>query len=121
MFRPQFTAPPPTPPPGFVWQPCVYEFDPTNTPAFAGISLSTGQETGYIPLTLDSDAPFYLLAIKIEHTTANFQIRDPQTNELIDAFVPPELFASNLPPAAVLEMGVLCPKGSVLEVKLQGQ
>jgi hypothetical protein len=120
MFRPQF--PFPSPPPGFIWQPCIFRFDKTNTPAFVGVSLATGQESGYIPLPLDQDAPFILMAIKVGHTNVNVQILDPYGNELMDTYVDPAEYASDTVPPTILEgPGIECPKGGRFQVRLQGQ
>jgi hypothetical protein len=120
VFRPQFARPPACP--GFIWQPCVYQFDSTNTPAFAQIALASGDESGYIPLPLDKDAPFVLMAIKIQQSTVNVQIWDPDGNELMDDYVSSPEYATDLCPFTVLEgPGVECPKGSVFQVRLQGQ
>jgi len=120
MFRPQF--PRPAAPPGFIWQPCLYQFDETNTPAFAEISLASGDESGYIPLHLDRDAPFVLLGIKIQQSTVNVQLWDPHGNELMDTYVTPDEYATDLCPFTILEgPGIECPKGSVFQVRLQGQ
>ena len=120
MFRPQFAMP--QAPAGWVYQPCVYQFDATNTPAFAQIALASGDESGYIPLPLDKDAPFVLMAIKIQQSTVNVQIWDPSGNELTDTYVNPPEYATDLCPFTILEgPGVECPKGSVFQVRLQGQ
>lgn len=120
MFRPQFAIPPACP--GYVWQPCVYQFDPTNTPAFVNILLAAGQETGHIPLPLDDDAPFQLMAIKIEHSAVNVQLWDPFGNELMDTYVDPSEYASDVAPYTILEgPGILCHEGSTFQVRLQGQ
>lgn len=119
MFRPQFPCPPA--PKGFVWQPCVYEFDVTNTPAFR-LSLAANQETGWIPMKLDSDAPFVLKAIKISRSGFNVILKDPHENELMNDYLDPVEFANNVPPFTILEgPGIECPSGSTFRVKLQGQ
>ena len=120
MFRPQFPLPPP--PAGYVWQPCLYQFDSTNTPAFSGISLTAGQETGYIPLHLDDDAPFVLLAVRMLNANVGVQLWDPHQNELMDSYVLPNVYAGAPPLTTVLEgPGIECPRGSVFNVRLQGQ
>jgi hypothetical protein len=120
MYRPQFPLPPA--PPGFVYQPCVYQFDRTNTPAFTGISLATGQQTDDIPLPLDTEAPFTLLGIKIENSSLNVKLWSPYGDELMDDFLKPAEYASEIPPFTVLEgPGIYCQAGSVFAVRLQGQ
>ncbi len=120
MYRPQFPRPPACP--GFIWQPCVFQFDATNTQAFVGITLAARQESGYIPLPLDRDAPFVLMAIKIEHSNVNVQIWDPFGNELMDTYVDPAEYASEDVPFTILEgPGIECPKGGRFQVRLQGQ
>jgi hypothetical protein len=119
MFRPQF--PDVAPPPGFVWQPCVYSFDYTNTPAFI-LALASSQESGWIPMHLDSDAPFILKAIKIVHSGLNVILRDPHYNELSDDFENPNEYSTAVSPWTVLEgPGIDCPSGSTFHVRLQGQ
>jgi len=120
MFRPQFPRTPA--PPGFIWQPCVYQYDSTNTPAFVGLALAKNQESGYIPLVLDDDAPFVLMAIKAQHSIVNFQIWDPHGNELMDTYVNPAQYASDTVPYTILEgPGIECLKGTVFQIRLQGQ
>jgi hypothetical protein len=119
LYRPQF--PFPDAPAGFTWQPCVYQFDRNNLPALGGISLSPGQESSHIPLKLDDDAPFFLQAIKIQNVRVNVLLFDPWSNQLMDNYIAPTLFASELPPATVLEYGIEVPAGAVFAVRLQGR
>jgi hypothetical protein len=120
MYRPQFAMPPA--PDGWVWQTCAYQFDRTNTPAFAAVVLAAGEQTGDIPLHLDKDACFVLLAIKIIADGFNLEIRDPWTNPLMDTFILPDLYASGLPPVTTLEgPGLEVPAGAVFTVRLQGR
>jgi len=120
VFRPQF--PMPCPPEGFEYQPCVFQYDQTNTPGFAQVqSLASGQATGYIPLTLDNDAPFILLGIKIVNAGVEVQVWDPYTNPLLDDFLQPPEFASDVPQFCVLERGIECPAGSNLTVRFEGE
>ncbi len=63
MYRPQFAYLPAVPP--CEDQPCIYSFDKTNVPSFAGVTLSAGAITGRIPLRLDDDADFYMRAIRM--------------------------------------------------------
>ena len=120
MFRPQF--PLPSAPAGFVWQPCIYEFDRFNLPALGSLSLATGQETGYIPLHLDADACFMLLAVRVQNAGFNVLLFDPWSNQLMDTYVSPLLYASQLPFMTVLEgPGIEVPAGSAFSVRLQGQ
>jgi len=120
MYRPQF--PFPAAPEGFVWQPCMYQFDASNLPALGSLTLTTGQVTGHIPLQLDPDAPFMLLAIRIENVGVNILLFDPWSNQLMDDFVKPSLYAANQGAATVLEgPGIEVPAGSSFSVRLQGQ
>jgi len=119
MYRPQFAMP--SAPEGFVWQPCVYQFDKYNLPALGHLTLLPGQESGHIPLRLDKDAPFVLLAIKIQNGGVNVLLFDPWSNQLMDDYVKPALYASEVPPATVLEgPGIEVPAGSIFTVRLQG-
>jgi hypothetical protein len=122
MFRPQYPFAPPRKQ-GFVYQPCIYQFTPSNTPGLGAIAVSTGQETSYIPLQLDKDAEFVLLGAKIEHAGLNVLLWDPFNNPLMDSFVTPAEYAAELQPFTVLEggRGVECPPGSAFQVKFQGQ
>ena len=120
MYRPQFAMPPA--PEGFTWQPCIYQFDRTNTPAFGNVILSKGQESPYIPLHLDKDACFVLLATKITADGFNVLLFDPWSNQLMDDYLNASLFAGKLPPATALEgPGLSVPPGAVFTVRLQGQ
>lgn len=120
MYRPQFAMP--QAPQGFVYQPCIYQFDQHNIPALGNLSLLPGQETGRIPLRLDHDAPFILLAVQILNGHVNLRLTDPFGNELMDEFLPPVLYASDAPFHTVLEgPGIQVPKGAVFQVRLQGQ
>lgn len=119
MYRPQFARP--AAPEGFLWQPCAYQFDVTNTPALGNMSLAKGQESGRIPLELDHDAPFTLLAVKIANSGFNVKLTDPFGNHLMDDFVSPALYANQVPPATVLEgPGIEVPPGAVFIIRFQG-
>ncbi len=119
MYRPQF--PMPEAPPGFIWQPCIFEFDRFNLPALNNISLSPGQESGYIPLRLDHDACFMLLAVKIQNGGFNVLLFDPWLNQLMDTYVAPDLYASDTLPTILEGPGIEVPKGAAFSVRLQGQ
>lgn len=120
MYRPQF--PFPAAPEGFTWQPCIYQFDRSNTPALGTLTLSTGSVSGYIPLTLDKDAPFRLMAAKVSDAGVALLLFDPWTNQLMDDFVDPTLYASSLVPVTPLEgPGIDVPRGAVFQVRLQGE
>lgn len=62
MYRPQFAYP--AAPDGCEDQRFHYSFDATNCPRLAVGQLPAGEHTGRIPLLLDEDAPFILLAIQ---------------------------------------------------------
>jgi hypothetical protein len=120
MYRPQFAMP--AAPEGFTWQPCMYEFSQNNVPALGSLVLSAGQETGHIPLQLDRDACFLLLAVKMSNGGVNVLLFDPWSNQLMDSYVRPALYASDLSPGTVLEgPGIEVPAGSMFTVRLQGQ
>jgi hypothetical protein len=120
MYRPQFPLPPA--PDGFAWQPCIFQFDRTNTPALGRLTLGTGQVSGYIPLKLDDDAPFTLLAVRISNAGVSLMLFDPFTNELMEDFVDPRLYASNTVPVTPLEgPGIDVRAGAVFTVRLQGE
>ncbi len=120
MFRPQFPFPPA--PRGFVWQPCLYQFSQNNVPALGNLNLAAGQQTGHIPLPLDKDAPFRLMAAKIQNGGVDVLLYDPEANQLMDTFVSPSEYANELQPFTVLEgPGIDVPAGAVFAVRLQGQ
>lgn len=120
MYRPQF--PMADAPAGWEWHPCVYQFDSTNTPAFGNIVLSTGAETGYIPLHMDKDACFVLLACKIIADAFDVLLFDPFTNQLMDDFTPSTLYAESRVPVTTLEgPGIEAPAGSAFSVRLRGK
>lgn len=120
MYRPQF--PYPAAPAGFHWQPCAYQFDKNNVPAFAGIDLAAGAVSAHIPLKLDPGECFVLLGVKIQNGGVNVLLFDAWSNELMDDFVDPRLYASELQPFAQLEgPGIEQPAGSSFAVRLQGQ
>ena len=111
----------PPAPAGFEWQPCIYQFDQFNTPALANIALLPGQTSGNIPLKLDRDASFVLLACKVQNGGVNVLLSDPWSNNLMDDFLVPALFAGELSPWTVLEgPGLAVPAGAVFQVRLQG-
>jgi hypothetical protein len=119
MYRHQF--PFTAAPEGFMWQPCIYQFDQNNVPALGSLVLTPGQQTGHIPLLLDPDACFTLLAVKIENGGLNVLLFDPWSNQLMDDFVRPALYASADGAASVLEgPGVAVPAGSAFSLRLQG-
>jgi hypothetical protein len=118
MYRPQFAMP--QAPQGFVWQPCIFQFDMTNLPALGSLTLTAGQVSGYIPLGLDPDAPFLLLAVRMSNPGVNVLLFDPWSNQLMDDFVEPPLYGGELLITA-LEGGIDVPRGAVFSVRLQGQ
>ena len=81
MYRPQFAIPLPSPP--CEDQSCMYSFDGTNTPAFSG-SLQPLAQTGRIPLHLDKNADFYLLAVSTD-LPVSLRIEDGKSNPLSDS------------------------------------
>ena len=120
MYRPQFAFP--AAPDGFTWQPCIYQFDRTTTPALGSLVLATGGVSGYIPLPLDHDAPCILLACRVSNAGVKIEFFDPWSNELMDDFVDPSLFASEFVQMTTLEgPGIEVPAGAVFTVRLQGE
>lgn len=112
----------PEAPEGFEWHMCAYEFDQTNTAAFVNIALSPGQEGPHIPLRLDHDVPFYLMAIRITFANVDVQLWDVWDNPLLDDFDQPAEYASASPPSTVLEgPWIACPPGSSFVVRLRGR
>jgi hypothetical protein len=120
VYRAQFAFP--AAPPGYTWQPCIYQWDKTNVPALGSLSLATGQETGYIPLEFDKDAPFVMHGIKLGTGRVNVQLWDSDGNALMDTYVNPVQYASQLPPITTLEgPGIEVAPGAIFQLKLQGQ
>ncbi len=119
MYRPQFPMRPA--PAGFEWQPCLYQFDQSNLPALGSLSLLPGQESPHIPLPLDKDAPFVLLAARVSEAGINVMLFDPWSNQLSDTFVIPSEFASALQVTALEGPGIEVPAGSQFAVRLQGR
>lgn len=134
-YRPQFAYPVPD-------TKCMemrghYSYDSTNTPSLVG-NLAAGARTGRIPLPLDRDADFYLLAIQQLsagagiHSAQNIQVRieDPWTNPLSDSgnsnestnFQFTKLFSAWDGAGFITldggEQGIYCPRGSVLNLYL---
>lgn len=118
MYRPQF--PMPAAPQGFTWQPCIYQFSQNNVPALGSLLLSAGQETGHIPLRLDHDACFVLLAVKIENGGVNVLLFDPWSNQLMDTYVKPAEYASASLSSVLEGPGLEVPMGAVFALRLQG-
>ncbi len=108
-------------PAGYEWQPCIFQFDETNLPALGSLSLSAGQESGHIPLALDKDAPFVLLAVRVSDAGINVLLFDPWSNQLSDTYVIPSNFSNALQITALEGPGIEVPAGSQFAVRLQGQ
>jgi len=120
MYRPQFAFPPA--PAGYAWQPCIYQFDMTNVEALGSISLTKGQESGHIPLPLDHDSIFILMGAKVQHGLLDILLFDPWSNQLMDDYVNPALYASDVQPFTILEgPGIEVPPGAVFALRLRGQ
>ena len=81
MYRPQFSYPLPAPP--CEDQAVSYSFDSTNTPVLGG-TLAAGAQTGRIPLRLDKDADFYLLAFDTQGGVS-IRLEDGNGNPLSDS------------------------------------
>lgn len=81
MYRPQFLFS--LPPEPCEDQTCMYCFDSTNLPVFAG-TLGVGKQTGRVPLRLDKDADFYLRAIS-QQGNVSIRIEDTDGNPLSDS------------------------------------
>ena len=117
MYREQFPFCPA--PAGFKWEPIIYSFDPTNTPALS-VLLSSGQETDDIPLLLDSDADFYWCGTRASIGGLQMQLKIPYTNPVMDQPIEDALYAGlPLPPAVMEPLFTFCPKGSAVTVKLR--
>jgi len=118
MYRPQFAFP--AAPAGFQWQPCIYQFDQTNLPALGNLTLVSGQESGYIPLMLDHDAPFTLLAVRISNGGVKVLLFDPWSNQLMDDYINPPIYADDLLITVLEGPGIDVPAGSKFSVRFQG-
>jgi hypothetical protein len=117
VYRQQFPIYPP--PEGFEWVPTLYAFDGTNTPGLF-LALSNGQQTDDIPLLLDNDADYYVMAIKAsDPASIDVLLKSPFTDPLSDDFVAPNLWADNFQPTAIETPGLYCPAGSALLVKFR--
>jgi hypothetical protein len=116
VYRPQFPISPA--PEGFEWVPTIYSFDATNTPALS-LAITGTQQTDDIPLLLDDDADFYLMAIKVNAPLVKMILKDPYTAPLVDDFVSPLLWADDLQPTVVETPGLYCPAGSALLAKFR--
>jgi hypothetical protein len=118
VFRPQFPFPPA--PPGFSWQPCVYQYDGTNTPVLGTLLLSSGQVSGHIPLHTDKDAPFLLMAIRVTGTETKILLLDQWWNYLVHDYVLPAMYGSTIPPTNLEGPWVEVPAGAVLQARFEG-
>lgn len=83
MYRPQYVYNVAEAP--CVEQTCLYSFDGTNTPALVG-TLGAGLSLSRIPLLVDTDAPFFLRALRIPDA-GGLQVRleDAKDNPLSDS------------------------------------
>src|SRR6185369_10340808 len=81
MYSPQFVYP--RAPGACTDQRFSYSYDASNLPVFTG-TLSAGQQTGRVPLSLDKDADFYLRAINLQGSVS-VRIEDPDGNPLSDS------------------------------------
>ena len=81
MYRPQFSFP--LPPDPCEDQACMYSFDASNLPVFAG-TLVAGARTGRVPLKLDKDADFYLRALDTQGLIS-IRLEDTDGNPLSDS------------------------------------
>lgn len=120
MFRAQFPHNPP--PVGFVYQPCIYQYDKNNVPALGSLALVKGQESGYIPLPTDQDATFIWMGAKVENGGVNVAFWDANGNPLMDTYIAPSEWAGELQPVTILEgPGIEIPPGGIIQVRFQGQ
>ena len=119
--RPQFPFPPP--PAGYRWQPCIFQFDSSNTPILGSLGgMLTGQQSPYIPLRLDRDSRFFLLAVRLSDTAGlSVELFTPWSDPLMDSPVAAKEYASNTVPVTALEFGVEVPAGAVFTVRYQAQ
>lgn len=115
MYRPQFPFCPA--PAGYRWEPVIYAFDTTNTPALS-VLLNPGEETDNIPLLLDSDADFYWCGTRFLFSGLDVQLKDPFTAPLMDDAEVPELEADSAMPTVLEPLGCFCPKGSAILIRI---
>lgn len=128
MYRPQFPYPVDR---GFYDRDFDHYFDATNTPLLNNATLAAGGLIQNVPLTLQSDAPFFLRGIQVKgingaDPVVSVQFKDPSENYLSDDFVPLDLAYSPNGTALyflniVVEPEIRCPGGAVLWVNIQNQ
>ncbi len=125
MYRPQFVFPPP--PADCTEQRFHYAYDASNTPTLNSGTLAAGAHTGRIPLQMDHDAPFYLLAIQQWASFLQLRLETPYGDALSDSgnsvetsnYVYTELWSEADGAAIVtLEGEIFCPRGGVLNLYL---
>lgn len=104
-------------PAGYRWVPVIYAFDSTNTPALS-LFLASGQQTDNIPLVLDSDEDFYWCGTRLLFTGLTLELKDPQTDPLMDGLIVPELYADRAMPTVLEPLGTFCPKGSAIQLRI---
>jgi len=129
MYRPQYAFPAPLS--DCLDQRFHYAYDASNTPTLAQGSLAAGGHTGRIPLQMDQDAPFYLLAIQQQASGLQLRLESPYADPLSDSgntiestnYVFSALYSETDGAAvvtidgdAVPEGGIYCPRGGVLNL-----
>ncbi len=131
MYRPQFAYP--VPPKECVDQRFHYSYDFTNTPYLNSGSLAAGAHSGRIPLQMDQDADFYLLALQHQPNGLQLRLETPFADPLSDSgnsvestnYVLPALY-DQVDGAALVTIegdtngwgGIYCPRGGVLNLYL---
>ncbi len=131
MYRPQNVCPPA--PADCVDQRFHYAYDKSNTPFLNSGTLAAGAHTGRIPLSMDQDAPFFLLAIQQAATGLQMRLETPHGEPLSDSgnanevlnYVFPALYSEvdgaafvTLDGDACIPGGIPCPRGGVLNLYL---
>jgi len=130
MYRPQYALPRPRD----CWeQRFHYSYDYTNTPVLDFGFLGVGAHTGRIPLYMDQDADFYLLAIQHQLNGLQLRLETPFGDPLCDSgntvettnYVLPALWdeTDGAGPVALEGDtsgwgGIFCPRGGVLNLYL---
>ena len=128
MYRPQFPYPTPA---KFADADFDHYFDYLTVPLLNNTTLASGGQVQNIPLTLQSDWPFYIRGIQIKGANAAdpvvaVQFKDPFGNYLSEGHVPLDLafspdgtglYFTNI----VFEPELLCPAGGVFWLNIRNQ
>ena len=123
MYRPQNAYPPA--PSDCSDQRFHYAYDQSNCPTLNSGTLAAGAHTGRIPLQMDQDAPFFLLAIQQQASGLQLRLESPYSDPLSDSgnstevtnYVYPALYSETDGAALVtLDGEIFCPRGGVLNL-----